>query len=198
MLVSRPCTAVAALARLQRSVRRCAASASSDVPSVAVVILPGLGNDASDYVLLSEALMERGAVVRVAPVSRADWLRNAAGVVDIAYWRGTLNPRPTVNWYLERIDVAVASALAACPPGARVSFVAHSAGGWLARVWLQEHGCASRLRSSPAAHEADARPLVVSQVQRRRDARHARLAASPAAARHPRPRGPDARHPHVC
>lgn len=43
-------------------------------------------------------LQERGLAVEVARVSRPDWLRNAAGLTDISYWRGTLQPRPTVNW----------------------------------------------------------------------------------------------------
>lgn len=29
--------------------------------------------------------------------------RNAAGLLDWNYWRGTLKPRPTVDWYLSRI-----------------------------------------------------------------------------------------------
>lgn len=33
-----------------------------------------------------------------ARVSRPDWLRNAAGLRYVNYWRGTLQPRPTVNW----------------------------------------------------------------------------------------------------
>jgi pimeloyl-ACP methyl ester carboxylesterase len=103
-----------------------------------VVILPGLGNAAEDYVPLEQALrQELGATVTTALVSRPDWLRNAAGVVDSAYWAGTLNPVPTVNWYLERISAAVDSALRESGQE-RVSLVAHSAGGWLARVWLQQ------------------------------------------------------------
>lgn len=31
-------------------------------------------------------------------VTRLCRLRNAAGVVDINYWKGTLNPRPVVDW----------------------------------------------------------------------------------------------------
>ena len=43
-------------------------------------------------------LKKRGLKVEVADISRVDWLRNAAGLVDINYWRGTLQPRPTVDW----------------------------------------------------------------------------------------------------
>ena len=83
---------------------------------------------------LSEAL---GCTATTALVSRPDWLRNAAGVVDAAYWAGTLCPTPTVNWYLERISGAVERALSESGEQ-KVSLVAHSAGGWLARVWLQQ------------------------------------------------------------
>ena len=63
-----------------------------------VVIMPGLGNSKNDYKALAELLTEEGLVVEIAGVNRVDWLRNAAGVVDINYWKGTLNPQPTVNW----------------------------------------------------------------------------------------------------
>lgn len=44
----------------------------------------------------------------VAKVSRIDWLRNAAGLVDPNYWRGTLRPRPVLDWYfLELLLFAV-------------------------------------------------------------------------------------------
>ena len=68
----------------------------------AVVIMPGLGNAKNDYKALAELLMKEGLTAEIASVNRIDWLRNAAGVVDINYWKGTLNPQPTVNWYLSR------------------------------------------------------------------------------------------------
>ena len=61
--------------------------------------MPGLGNSKNDYKALAELLTKEGLVVEIAGVNRVDWLRNAAGVVDINYWKGTLNPQPTVNWY---------------------------------------------------------------------------------------------------
>ena len=68
----------------------------------AVVIMPGLGNAKNDYKALAELLTKEGLTAEIASVNRIDWLRNAAGVVDINYWKGTLNPQPTVNWYLSR------------------------------------------------------------------------------------------------
>lgn len=31
-------------------------------------------------------------------MNRLDWARNAAGLADVNWWRGTLSPRPTVDW----------------------------------------------------------------------------------------------------
>lgn len=47
---------------------------------------------------MSQALEERGLHVQTAAVTRADWLRNAAGLRQIEYWKGTLQPRPVVDW----------------------------------------------------------------------------------------------------
>jgi len=108
---------------------------------VGVVLAPGLGNESGDYDALVERLSAKGASVAVAEVARVDWLRNAAGLADIAYWRGTLSPMPTVSWYLERMEAAVAKAKA--ESGAeKVVLLGHSAGGWLSRVFLHENGAA--------------------------------------------------------
>jgi len=50
-------------------------------------------------------------------VTRPDWLRNAAGLADANYWRGTLRPRPVLDWYLKRVDEAVSEARELCAPG---------------------------------------------------------------------------------
>jgi hypothetical protein len=51
-----------------------------------VLILPGLGNCRADYDPLSAALQAKGLAVEIADVARVDWLRNAAGLKDRAYW----------------------------------------------------------------------------------------------------------------
>ncbi|KAF7138567.1 hypothetical protein RHSIM_Rhsim07G0047700 [Rhododendron simsii] len=124
------------------------------------VILPGLGNNTSDYDKLKLTLNGYGVPTVVAKVSRIDWLRNAAGLVDPNYWRGTLRPRPVLDWYLKRVDEAVneAKELAAVSSyallahkatvtviavpldGGTLSLIGHSAGGWLARVYMEEFG----------------------------------------------------------
>jgi hypothetical protein len=91
--------------------------------------------------LLTAAAAARSCFV---PARRYDWARNAAGLADGAYWRGTLAPRPTVDWYLERI-AAAADAAAAAAPGAPLALLAHSAGGWLGRLYMAECGGAARV-----------------------------------------------------
>ena len=117
--------------------RRTAAAAAAAKP--AVVILPGLGNCSEDYDAFKLELESRGFCATVARVIRPDWLRNAAGLTSLSYWKGTLEPRPTVDWYLSRIADAVKEAKETSG-ASRVTIVAHSAGGWMARVYLKDFG----------------------------------------------------------
>ncbi|XP_077238835.1 alpha/beta-Hydrolases superfamily protein [Tasmannia lanceolata] len=103
------------------------------------VILPGLGNNTGDYDKLAFSLKEYGVPSVIAKVSRVDWLRNAAGLFDGNYWRGTFRPRPILDWYLERVENAISEAKL-LSEGGSLSIIGHSAGGWLARVCLEEFG----------------------------------------------------------
>ncbi|GFR40829.1 hypothetical protein Agub_g1304, partial [Astrephomene gubernaculifera] len=108
-----------------------------------VLILPGLGNNAADYGPLASLLEARGMAVEVAQVSRLDWSRNAAALVDPNWWKGTLQPRPAVNWYLERADRAMQKLKRRVEAAdAPITMLAHSAGGWLGRVYLMHWGTA--------------------------------------------------------
>ncbi|RDX61551.1 hypothetical protein CR513_60211, partial [Mucuna pruriens] len=103
------------------------------------VILPGLGNNSGDYQRLKQTLKNKyGVPAVVAKVSRLDWLRNAAGLIDPNYWRGTLQPTPVLDWYLERVHNAVEEAKELTQ--SQVSLIGHSAGGWLARVYMEQFG----------------------------------------------------------
>nr|AFK41740.1 unknown [Medicago truncatula] len=105
------------------------------------VILPGLGNNSGDYQKLEATLNNNyGVSTVVAKVSRPDWLRNAAGLIDPNYWRGTLQPTPILDWYLKRVDDAVQEAMDLAPPETTLSLIGHSAGGRLARLYMQQFG----------------------------------------------------------
>ncbi|TVU33549.1 hypothetical protein EJB05_25373 [Eragrostis curvula] len=118
------------------------AAGASATPPRPAVILPGLGNNTGDYARLAAALRDDHGLPAavVARVSRPDWLRNAAGLVDGNYWRGTLRPRPVLDWYLKRVEEAVAEAKELGAPDGKISLIGHSAGGWLARVYMEEFG----------------------------------------------------------
>lgn len=116
-----------------------AAPAAEPLRHRPAVILPGLGNNSQDYGGLVSSLGSHGVSSVVADVSRVDWLRNAAGLTDARYWKGTLRPRPVLDWYLKRVDAAVAEAKQLAQGGS-VSIIGHSAGGWLARVFMEEFG----------------------------------------------------------
>ncbi|CAM8941859.1 unnamed protein product [Rhodiola kirilowii] len=95
------------------------------------VIFPGLGNNTGDYEKLQMTLMEKGGVPSVvAKVSRLDWFRNAAGHAQSS---------PVLDWYLKRVDDAVREAKELAE-GGTFSVIGHSAGGWLARVYMEEFG----------------------------------------------------------
>ncbi|XP_060217862.1 uncharacterized protein LOC132645104 [Lycium barbarum] len=129
------CSAISSQADLSTST---ATTSSTIRPAV---ILPGLGNNSNDYEKLALILKEYGVPTAIAKVSRIDWLRNAAGLLDTNYWRGTLRPRPVLDWYLKRIDEAISQAKELAQGGnGTLSFIGHSAGGWLARLYLQEFG----------------------------------------------------------
>ncbi|KAI5647653.1 hypothetical protein M9H77_33658 [Catharanthus roseus] len=58
----------------------------------------GLGNNTKDYDRLALILKEYGVPTVFLKVSRIDWLRNAAGLIDPNYWREALRPRPVLDW----------------------------------------------------------------------------------------------------
>ncbi|OUS44946.1 hypothetical protein BE221DRAFT_193562 [Ostreococcus tauri] len=140
------CASVSTASRRAR--RACARVTSTNASSRAkdkICILPGLGNASGDYDALAALFRARGHAVAIAPVSRVDWLRNAAGAVTAEYWRGTLAPRPFVDWYLERIERACGAL--DDERGDAIALVAHSAGGWLARVYVDAYATDARARS---------------------------------------------------
>ncbi len=123
-----------------------------------VVVCPGFGNDASDYVTplqqpeekgLVSALKRRGATsVSIMPVQRSDWARVAGGLLDIGFYRGDAKPTGGgYGWYVQRLKSAVDEAYEASG-GERVLLIGHSAGGWLARAALGDGEWAPGVRSA--------------------------------------------------
>jgi pimeloyl-ACP methyl ester carboxylesterase len=100
------------------------ASAPARTSQPAVVIVPGFGSDASEYVAMRDVVAESlgpQATVRVAPVRARTWVACFGG-------------RP-VTPVLEIIDACVDEVLRESG-AARVTIVGHSAGGWISRIWL--------------------------------------------------------------
>ena len=68
----------------------------SACPAALRVIVSPSDHDLGFHV--ADDLKAHGLAVTTARVARWNWLRNAAGLADLNYWRGTLQPRPTVDW----------------------------------------------------------------------------------------------------
>mmetsp|Transcript_6332 Transcript_6332/g.19104 ORF Transcript_6332/g.19104 Transcript_6332/m.19104 type:complete len:288 (+) Transcript_6332:246-1109(+) len=101
------------------------------------IILPGLGNNSQDYTSLTAKLEELGHRTFVIPVKRIDWGRNAKGFGMRSYWAGKLEPKSVLEWYFSRIVSTMKLVREEHAGG--VNLVGHSAGGWLARVFLGEY-----------------------------------------------------------
>jgi pimeloyl-ACP methyl ester carboxylesterase len=113
-------------ARLKRSLGTCPC-----------LILPGLGNATSDYIELKSLLPAHSLIL---PIARYDWLRNARGLLLPAYWRGALEPRQVMNWYFFRLEQALIDLRRNLGEEEDwgVNLIGHSAGGWLARLFVSE------------------------------------------------------------
>ncbi|GLI69690.1 hypothetical protein VaNZ11_014378 [Volvox africanus] len=128
--------------RITRAASGLAAFPTESV-SRGVLILPGLGNNAADYAPLAAQLEACGMAVEVAQVTRPDWSRNSEALTDPNWWRGTLKPRPAVDWYLTRVDAAMQRLKQRVEKAeAPIALLTHSAGGWLGRVYLLDWGTA--------------------------------------------------------
>jgi pimeloyl-ACP methyl ester carboxylesterase len=136
-------------------------------PHWRLVLLPGFGNDAQDYIsppILAtnealaapssgsfvDSLLRRGwqrEQIHVLPVQRYEWLQVFVyGCFDVQFWQGTAPPtNPAFAWYLQRVQ-AVLESCAADDDDAEVVLVGHSAGGWLARAAAQV-GASPRVRA---------------------------------------------------
>jgi triacylglycerol esterase/lipase EstA (alpha/beta hydrolase family) len=87
------------------------------------VILPGYLAGASDYYPLAQLLSDRGWPTTVVPLTRRDWLPTLGG-------RSMLP-------ILEQLDQTVQQTLQQYQADA-INLIGHSAGGWIARIYLGE------------------------------------------------------------
>jgi len=112
--------------------------------SPSVVILPGFGNAAVDYInpfgagfetSISYALEQRGFDVTVMPLERTQWFNVLRGLFTLSFWLGNVTPyEPSYGWYVQRArDTILAAEMG---KGKGVIVIGHSAGGWLGRAAL--------------------------------------------------------------
>lgn len=108
-----------------------------------IVILPGFGNNSSDYlqpfldrtVAIATHLRERGFSVYVLPVERLDWLNVGKMIFSSSFYTTKCTTEQGYSWYLQRVSETINRACmeTGCD---QVHLVGHSAGGWLARAFI--------------------------------------------------------------
>lgn len=94
------------------------------------VILPGYLAPAQDYFLLKQSLIERGFPTVTVPLTRRDWWITVGG-------------RP-VTPILEILDQTIRSVLSETQ-ASQINLIGHSAGGWIARIYLGEESYCDRV-----------------------------------------------------
>lgn len=99
----------------------------------AVLICPQqFGGKPGDYSSLAVKLRERGHPVYLARLTEWDWLTIVKSAFTEAYFKGELEPKETLPFYMNAINEAVSRI------DGEFSILSHSIGGWVARAWLGE------------------------------------------------------------
>ena len=121
-------------------------SASSKKQKVAVLLCPAQFCVPGDYNDLwptlqktledSNSPIELAKSSRAVPLSRLDWIKVARQLPTIEFLQAKLPVRPTLYWYFEAIEQALADILSAEGPDVEIAIVGHSIGGWIARAYL--------------------------------------------------------------
>lgn len=121
-------------------------NSSSPKQKVAVLLCPAQFCIPADYTELWPTLrktleegdspIELAASSRVVPLSRLDWIKVARQLPTKEFVQAKLPVRPTLIWYFEAIEKALADILAAEGPDVQIAIVGHSIGGWVARAYL--------------------------------------------------------------
>lgn len=112
---------------------------SSSQPQRVAVLLPSQLGTVNDYDEFQRDFeREAGMRMFITPLERLDWPRGLVGsFFTKAFLQGKLQPRETLKFYFQKVDEAVAAALAESPE-AEIVLISHSIGGWVARAWLSE------------------------------------------------------------
>lgn len=118
---------------------------------IPVVICPGFGNDAIDYLnplnrgeeySFVNALTKRGFnpdLIQVLPLKRYEWIRVAGGLFDVNFYTMTCTPEGLgYGWYVKRLRQTIEELYQKAGGEQRCLVIAHSAGGWLARAALSD------------------------------------------------------------
>lgn len=104
-----------------------------------VIICPAQFGVAKDYDSLIAQLEAIGhPAVVVAPLSRFCWLRILPSAVSPEFWQSALPMSPTLDFYFEALDKAVAEVQQKCGSDTPVTIVGHSIGGWIMRAFLTQ------------------------------------------------------------
>jgi pimeloyl-ACP methyl ester carboxylesterase len=155
-------------------------------PNVRLLILPGFGNDAQDYLRpgsLVESLAKRGwstisgqernatdssssttattaadtSQVRVLPIARSDWLQVFwRGCFDVQFWQNTADPTRPAFSWYLNAVATELEHLTHNDTTTRVVLIGHSAGGWLGRAALGYYGTTAARTATAATAEATA------------------------------------------
>lgn len=131
-----------------------------------IIIAPAQFGVPKDYEKLRATLLARGhPSVTVAPLTRFDWLKIVPSLFTGAFWRGELRPTPTLNFFFEALD----DALAGVGPDEDVAILGHSIGGWVARAYVGSRGesRAKRLVTLGTPHVAPSSGLAARLDQTR-------------------------------
>lgn len=113
----------------------------SETQKLPIVILPGFGNNATDYIApfgdpdraLTTHLERRGYNCRVLDIRRRDWFKVGRMMLSKAYWEGKATTKEGYHWYIDRAIELIDSTREEFQSD-KVILVGHSAGGWLGRA----------------------------------------------------------------
>ena len=112
---------------------------AAKAPTTVGILFPsqlGTRHDYADFKASVES--ELGLKLFITPLERLDWPLGLIGTFfSKEFLDGKLLPAKTLAFYFNKVDEAVADALAA-NPDAEIAIISHSIGGWVARSWLSE------------------------------------------------------------